>query len=182
MASFNKVTLIGHLGSDPDVRYLDGGNVVAKFNVATTEKYTSRSGEKVEQTEWFRVEFWNDQAKLAEQYLKKGNPVYVEGRLRTETWTDKEGKERFSLSVRGNVLQFLGGREGNEGGYEAPRQQSQQPAPSAPPQQPAQPQQRQAAPAPAPQQSAPAAKQQPARREPEPTPFEGNSGDDDLPF
>jgi single-strand DNA-binding protein len=164
MASFNKVTLIGHLGSDPEMRYLDGGAAVVRFNVATTEKYTNRNGEKVEQTEWFRVEFWNDQAKLAEQYLKKGNPVYVEGRLRTETWTDKEGKERFSLSVRGSVLQFLGGREGSEGGYESPRQQ--------------------AAPTPQPQAPRPAPQPAPARqtRQPEPTPFEGNGGDDDLPF
>lgn len=174
MASLNKVTLIGNLGADPEVRYLDGGAVVAQFNVATTEKFTNRNGERVEQTEWFRVELWNDQAKIAEKYLKKGNPVYIEGRLRTETWTDKEGKERFSLRVRANTMQLLGSpsepRDG-DGGYEAPRQQVA-PAPqaaSAP--QPAPVQQRQAAPA-----------KQPARRaEPEPTPFDAG-GDDDLPF
>lgn len=177
MASLNKVTLIGNLGADPDVRYLDGGTVVAQFNVATTEKFTNRNGEKVEQTEWFRVELWNDQAKIAEKYLKKGNPVYIEGRLRTETWTDKEGKERFSLRVRANTMQLLGSsgdRDGSEGGYEAQPQQRQQAAPA--PAQQAQPQQRQA---PAPQ-AAPAKQQ--ARREPEPTPFEANGGDDDLPF
>jgi single-strand DNA-binding protein len=178
MASLNKVTLIGNLGADPDVRYLDGGNVVAQFNVATTEKFTNRNGEKVEQTEWFRVELWNEQAKIAEKYLKKGNPVYIEGRLRTETWTDKEGKERFSLRVRANTMQLLGSpgdRDHNDGGYEAPRQQSA-------PQQQAQPQQQAPATADRPQQrQAPAPKQQ-ASREPEPTPFEGNSGDDDLPF
>ncbi|WP_019989894.1 single-stranded DNA-binding protein [Rudanella lutea] len=169
MASLNKVTLIGNLGADPEVRYLDGGAVVAQFNVATTEKYTNRNGEKVEQTEWFRVELWNDQAKIAEKYLKKGNPVYIEGRLRTETWVDKEGKERFSLRVRANTMQLLGSpgeRDQNEGGYEAPRQQQAAPAPR----------QQQAAPAP----SAPAPQRQ--ARQPEPTPFDGNSGDDDLPF
>lgn len=175
MASLNKVTLIGNLGADPDVRYLDGGTVVAQFNVATTEKFTNRNGEKVEQTEWFRIELWNEQAKIAEKFLKKGNSVYIEGRLRTETWTDKEGKERFSLRVRASTMQLLGSPNERDGeGYEAPRQQ---PAQSAPQQQP----QRQSAPAPTTQQAAPAAKQ-PVRREPEPTPFEGNSGDDDLPF
>ncbi|HLL94891.1 MAG TPA: single-stranded DNA-binding protein [Spirosoma sp.] len=183
MASLNKMTIIGNLGADPEVRYLDGGAVVAQFNVATTEKFTNRNGEKVEQTEWFRVELWNEQAKVAEKYLKKGNPVYIEGRLRTEVWTDKEGKERTSLRVRANTMQLLGGPAGGAGsedGYsEAPRQQAtQQTAPANTPdrRQQAAPQQ-QAAPA---QQASP--RQQPQRREPDPVPFESNSGDDDLPF
>lgn len=179
MASLNKMTIIGNLGADPEVRYLDGGTVVATFNVATTEKYTSRNGEKVEQTEWFRVELWNEQAKVAEKYLKKGNSVYVEGRLRTELWTDKEGKERTSLRVRANTMQLLGSPSSDrqdDGYYETPRQQ-------APPAQPAP----QPAPAERPrQQAAPVAQAAPApatrRREPDPVPFESNSGDDDLPF
>jgi single-strand DNA-binding protein len=174
MASLNKMTIIGNLGADPEVRYLDGGAVVATFNVATTEKYTNRNGEKVEQTEWFRVELWNEQAKVAEKYLKKGNSVYVEGRLRTELWTDKEGKERTSLRVRANTMQLLGSpneQRADEPQYEAPRQQAA-PAPAAPaPERPR-------------QQAAQAPRQQaaPQRREPEPVPFESNSGDDDLPF
>lgn len=175
MASLNKMTIIGNLGADPEVRYLDGGTVVATFNVATTEKYTNKSGEKVEQTEWFRVELWNDQAKVAEKYLKKGNSVYVEGRLRTEVWTDKEGKERTSLRVRANTMQLLGSPNADRQDdvqYEAPRQQAAPAQPAPAPRQQAAPQ-----PAPAPRQQAPA-----ARREPEPVPFEGNSGDDDLPF
>lgn len=178
MASLNKVILIGNVGNDPEVRYFDGGGVVARFSVATNERYTNRSGETVEQTEWFRVEAWNDQAKTIEKYLRKGSQIYVEGRLRTETFTDKEGKERFSLGVRATSFQFLGGpNDRPDGGtYDAPRQQSA-PAP-------------QAAPVPAPtaerprQQAAPASRQQPAasRREPDPVPFESNSGDDDLPF
>jgi single-strand DNA-binding protein len=171
------MTIIGNLGADPEVRYLDGGAVVATFNVATTEKYTNRNGEKVEQTEWFRVELWNEQAKVAEKYLKKGNSVYVEGRLRTEIWTDKEGKERTSLRVRASVMQLLGSPNSDrpeEPEYEAPRAQAAAPARQQP--QP----QRAAAPAPAPQPSA-APRQQPARREPEPMPFDGG-GDDDLPF
>ena len=181
MASLNKMTIIGNLGADPEVRYLDGGAVVAQFNVATTEKYTNRNGEKVEQTEWFRVELWNDQAKVAEKYLKKGNPVYIEGRLRTEVWTDKEGKERTSLRVRANTMQLLGSPANDrqdEGYYEAPRQQQASPQ-AAPTPQPRQQ-------APAPQQATPAPqaapRQQAQRREPEPVPFESNSGDDDLPF
>ncbi len=183
MASLNKMTIIGNLGADPEVRYLDGGTVVATFNVATTEKYTSRNGEKVEQTEWFRVELWNEQAKVAEKYLKKGNSVYVEGRLRTELWTDKEGKERTSLRVRANTMQLLGSPNSDrqdDGYQDAPAQQTA-PVQSAP----------KAASQPAPaerprQQAAPVAQAAPApatrRREPDPVPFESNSGDDDLPF
>ena len=176
MASLNKMTIIGNLGADPEVRYLDGGAIVATFNVATTEKYTNRNGEKVEQTEWFRVELWNEQAKVAEKYLKKGNSVYVEGRLRTELWTDKDGKERTSLRVRATTMQLLGSPSGDrpDDGYEAPRQQV---APT------------QSAPQPAPverarQQATPeaTAATAPRRREPDPVPFESNSGDDDLPF
>lgn len=179
MASLNKMTIIGNLGADPEVRYLDGGAVVATFNVATTEKFTNRNGEKVEQTEWFRVELWNEQAKVAEKYLKKGNAVYVEGRLRTELWTDKEGKERTSLRVRATTMQLLGSPNSDkpdENYYEAPRQQAAsvssvpQPAPAERPR----------------QQTAPVAQAAPAsasrRREPDPVPFESNSGDDDLPF
>ncbi len=183
MASLNKMTIIGNLGADPEVRYLDGGAVVAQFNVATTEKYTNRNGEKVEQTEWFRVELWNEQAKVAEKYLKKGNPVYIEGRLRTEVWTDKEGKERTSLRVRANTMQLLGSpmNDRQDDGYsEAPAPRQQAAPVSAPPQAaPRQqaPSQQQAAPV---QQAAP--RQQPQRREPDPVPFESNSGDDDLPF
>ena len=174
MASLNKMTIIGNLGADPEVRYLDGGAVVATFNVATTEKYTNRNGEKVEQTEWFRVELWNEQAKVAEKYLKKGNSVYVEGRLRTELWTDKEGKERTSLRVRANTMQLLGSPSGGQDdvSYEAPRQQAP-PVQAAPERDRPQPQA-----APSRQQAAPAAR----RREPDPVPFESNSGEDDLPF
>ena len=174
MASLNKVTLIGNLGADPEVRYLDGGAVVAQFNVATTEKYTNRTGEKVEQTEWFRVELWNEQAKVAEQYLKKGNPVYIEGRLRTELWTDKDGKERFSLRVRASTMQLLGSPNDRQGGSDYGQQ--------APPAQQAQPRQ-QSASAPA-QQAAPRQAAAPAqpRQQPASAPTFNDGGDDDLPF
>ena len=164
MASLNKMTIIGNLGADPEVRYLDGGAVVATFNVATTEKYTNRNGEKVEQTEWFRVELWNEQAKVAEKYLKKGNSVYVEGRLRTELWTDKEGKERTSLKVRASVMQLLG----------SPNSDRQDDSPAETPHQ-------QEAPVAQPTKQATPRPQLAARKEPEPQ-FDSSSGDDDLPF
>lgn len=178
MASMNKVILIGNVGNDPEVKYFDGGSVVARVSLATNEVYTNRNNERVEQTEWFRVEFWNEQAKTIEKYVKKGNQLYVEGKLRTETYTDREGKERFSLGVRAQTFQFLGGRndDGQGGGqYEsapaqAPRQQPQAqaaPAPAAAPRQ-------QAAP-----QAAPARAAKPA---PAPAAFDNSGGDDDLPF
>ncbi len=163
MASLNKVIIIGNVGNDPDVRYLDGGSVVAKFSVATNERYTTRSGEQVESTEWFRVEVWNDQAKTIEKYVRKGQQIYVEGRLKTETYMDKEGKERFSLNVRATTFQFLGGP--NDRQSDGSEQQPSAPAQAAP---------APAKPAPARQQSAPA--QQPAPA------FESNGNDDDLPF
>jgi len=163
MASLNKVIIIGNVGNDPDVRYLDGGSVVAKFSVATNERYTTRSGEQVESTEWFRVEVWNDQAKTIEKYVRKGQQIYVEGRLKTETYMDKEGKERFSLNVRATTFQFLGGP--NDRQNDGSEQQPSAPAQAAP---------APAKPAPARQQSAPA--QQPAPA------FESNGNDDDLPF
>ena len=179
MAGVNKVILIGHLGSDPEIRHLDGGSMIARFNIATTEAYNNKSGERVEQTEWHRIEMWDNLAKIAEQYLKKGSQVYVEGRLRTESWKDKEGADRTTLRIRVNNMTLLGGRPDNSGN----NTNSEAPAAAERPQQQAatadRPQQRQA---PAAQQAAPAPAKQAARREPEPTPFEGNSGDDDLPF
>jgi single-strand DNA-binding protein len=115
MASVNKVILIGNLGNDPEVKYLNADTVVANFNIATTEKYTDRNGQKVEQTEWHRIELWGDQAKTAEKYLKKGNPVYIEGKIRTEKWTDKDGNERSTVKVRATLMTLLGSRN-NEGG------------------------------------------------------------------
>jgi single-strand DNA-binding protein len=111
--SVNKVILIGNLGSDPEVRYLDGGSSVARFNIATSESYTNKSGERVEQTEWHRIELWDRLAQIAEKYLKKGNSVYIEGRIRTENWTDKEGQQRSGVTIRANNMTLLGGPSGN---------------------------------------------------------------------
>lgn len=142
MAGVNKVILLGNLGSDPEVRHLENGSAVARFNIATSESYTNRSGERVEQTEWHRIELWDNLAKIAEQYLKKGNTVYIEGKLRTETWTDKEGKQREGKTVRANTMQLVGGRSGGSSseenqssGYNAPQaapRTSSPPKPAAP--------------------------------------------------
>lgn len=109
MAGVNKVILIGNLGADPEVRHLESGSVVANFNIATSETYTNKGGERVEQTEWHRIELWDRLAQIAEQYLKKGNQVYIEGRLRTENWTDKDGQPRSRVSIRANSMTLLGG-------------------------------------------------------------------------
>jgi single-strand DNA-binding protein len=107
--SVNKVILIGNLGSDPEVRYLETGSAVAKFSIATTEAYNNKNGERVEHTEWHRIELWEGLAKVAEKYLKKGNQVYIEGRIRTDSWTDKEGQPRTGVTIRANSMTLLGG-------------------------------------------------------------------------
>ena len=102
--------LIGNLGSDPEVRHLSTGSSVANFNIATSESYTNKSGERVTQTEWHKIELWDNLAKVAEQYLRKGSTVYIEGKLRTENWTDKEGISRTTVRVRATNMNLIGGR------------------------------------------------------------------------
>jgi single-strand DNA-binding protein len=138
--SVNKVILIGNLGSDPEVRYLESGSAVAKFNIATTESYTNKNGERVDNTEWHRIELWEGLAKVAEKYLKKGNQVYIEGRIRTDSWTDKEGQQRTGVTIRANSMTLLGGPAGSGAGaepgqgYSQPStQRSSQPARSSDP-------------------------------------------------
>mgnify|MGYP002713317794 CR=1 FL=1 len=118
MAGVNKVILIGNLGSDPEVRHLSNGAVVANFNIATSESYTNKNGERVTQTEWHRIELWEGLAKVAEQYLKKGQTVYIEGKLKTENWQDSDGNNRTTTRIRGNNMTMLGGRntDTQEGG------------------------------------------------------------------
>ncbi|MCY7352829.1 MAG: single-stranded DNA-binding protein [Cytophagaceae bacterium] len=112
--SVNKVILIGNLGNDPEVRSLPSGMKVVNFNIATSEQYTNKNGEQVTQTEWHRIEMWDKMADIAERYLKKGNPVYIEGRIRTEEWTDKEGHSRTTVKIRAQEMSLLGGRPGDE--------------------------------------------------------------------
>ena len=114
MASVNKVILIGNLGKDPETRYLPSGDAVANFSIATTEKFTDKSGAQQEHTEWHRVSFFGRQAEIAGEYLKKGSPVYIEGRIRTRKWQDKEGQDRFTTEIVGDRMQLLGSRGGSE--------------------------------------------------------------------
>jgi single-strand DNA-binding protein len=124
MAGVNKVILIGNLGADPEVRHLEGGNVVANFNIATSETFT-KNGEKVTQTEWHRIEAWEGLARVAEQFLKKGNSVYIEGKIRTDTWQDKEGNTKYTTKIRANTLNLLGGKGGGGTTEDALIQQAQ---------------------------------------------------------
>jgi single-strand DNA-binding protein len=110
MASVNKVILIGNLGKDPETRYLPSGDAVTNISLATSETWKDRNGEKQEHTEWHRVAFFGKQAEIAGEYLKKGSPVYVEGRIRTRKWQDKEGQDRYSTEIIADRLQLLGSR------------------------------------------------------------------------
>lgn len=118
MRGVNRVTLIGNLGKDPDVQYLDGNIGVAKFSLATTETYKDKTGKLVSQTEWHTVVLWRGLADLAQKYLHKGSLVYIEGRLKTRSWEDKEGNKKFATEIVGENLIMLDKR--NEGGYIAP--------------------------------------------------------------
>src|SRR3954453_1588300 len=117
MRGVNRVMLIGNLGKDPDVQFLEGNIGVAKFPLATTETYKDRSGKLISQTEWHTVVLWRGLADLAEKYLHKGSLVYIEGRLRTRSWEDKEGNKKFATEVVGDNLIMLDKRnDGNTGG------------------------------------------------------------------
>lgn len=123
MASVNKVILIGNLGKDPETRYMPNGEAVTNITLATTETWKDKSGEKQEKTEWHRVTFYRKLAEIAGEYLKKGRPVYVEGRLETRKWTDKAGVERYTTEVIANDMKMLGSKPGS-GSYEGDREES----------------------------------------------------------
>jgi single-strand DNA-binding protein len=116
MASVNKVILIGNLGRDPETRYTTGGDAVTNLRIATTETWKDKAGEKQEKTEWHTVVLFGRQAEIAGEYLKKGRSVYIEGRLQTRKYTDKEGVEKYSTEIVGDRMQLLGSREGGGGG------------------------------------------------------------------
>jgi single-strand DNA-binding protein len=118
MASINKVILIGNLGRDPEVRYTPGGAAICNVTIATSRNWKDKnSGEKMEETEWHRVVFYDRLAEIAGEYLKKGRSVYVEGRLKTRKWQDKEGQDRYTTEIIADNMQMLGGREGMGGGH-----------------------------------------------------------------
>lgn len=110
MASFNKITIVGYLGRDPELRYTPQGTPVCNFSVATTERRKDKGGEPQDITTWFRVNYWGRLAELASQYLAKGRQVYIEGRLTTQEWQDRDGNTRTSLEVHGTDLHFIGPR------------------------------------------------------------------------
>ena len=110
MASFNKITIVGYLGRDPELRYTPQGTPVCDFSVATTERRKDKGGEPQDSTTWFKVVFWGRQAEVANQYLSKGKQVYLEGRLSQREWQDRDGNTRTSLEVTGTDLQFIGSR------------------------------------------------------------------------
>jgi len=113
MASVNKVILVGNLGRDPETRYMPDGNALCNLNLATTYTWKDKaSGDKKEETEWHRVTLRNRLAEIAGEYLKKGSPVYIEGRLRTRKWTDKENIERYTTEIVADSMQLLGSRSG----------------------------------------------------------------------
>jgi len=122
--SFNKVILVGNLGRDPELRYTPQGTPVCHFTMATNERRKDKSGEMQDQTTWFRVTLWGRQAETASQYLTKGKQVYIEGRLRVEEYTDRDGKPRHSLEVNATDMQFIGGRADEAG---VPRTQAAEP-------------------------------------------------------
>ena len=170
MASVNKVIIVGNLGKDPEMRSFPSGDQVANVTIATTDKWKDKqSGEMKEATEWHRIVFNGRLAEIVGQYLRKGSQVYVEGSLRTRTWTDQSGVEKFTTEIRADQMQMLGSRQGmggagagagghdEGGGYDAPRQSA-----------------------------APASRPPPPRQAPAPAPSKANSGfddmDDDIPF
>ena len=143
MASVNKVTLIGNLGRDPEVRYAPSGAAICNVAIATSRNWKDKtSGERQEETEWHRVVFYDHLAEIAGEYLKKGKSVYIEGRLKTRKWTDKDGVEKYTTEIIAQEMTMLGSREGGAGGggggddgyseqrAEAPRRAAPAPAPA----------------------------------------------------
>lgn len=126
MASVNKVILIGLIGKDPETRYMSSGEAVTNITLATTDTWKGKSGEKQEKTEWHRVTFYRKLAEIAGEYLKKGKPVYIEGRLETRKWTDKQGIERYTTDIIATDMKMLGSKP-------AEQAQDKQPARSQPP-------------------------------------------------
>ena len=135
MASVNKVILVGNLGRDPETRYMPDGGAITNISIATTSTWKDKSGEKQEATEWHRVAFFGKLAEIAGEYLKKGSQVYVEGKLKTRKWQDKEGVDKYTTEVIADAMQMLGGRQGmggdgsgSSGGSSAPSSGAAKPA------------------------------------------------------
>lgn len=132
--SVNKAILVGHVGNDPEVRHLEGGTPVANFRLATSESYNSKSGERVTQTEWHNIVVWRGLAEVVEKYVKKGSQLYIEGRIRTRAWDDKEGNKRYTTEIVCDNMRMLGrsGDSTGENNYEQNSQSSQSTSSAAP--------------------------------------------------
>jgi single-strand DNA-binding protein len=108
----NKVILVGNLGKDPEFKYTPGGQPVATFSLATSERFTDKNGQRQDRTEWHNIVMWGKQAELANQYLKKGRTVYIEGKITTRSWDDKDGNKKYKTEIVANTMQFIGGSGG----------------------------------------------------------------------
>ena len=181
--SVNKVILVGNVGKDPETRYLEGGTAVCSFSLATSETYRNRDGEKVTNTEWHNIVLWRGLAEVAEKYVKKGSQLFIEGRIRTRSWDDRDGNKRYTTEIVGDNMQMLGrraddqgaqtGQQGTQGGQQGAQtgQQGAKPDPQSPP-------------------SGPQTTPSPQAQEPSTGSDQGNSfndvspaeGPDDLPF
>ena len=142
MASVNKVILVGNLGRDPEMRYTAGGDAIANFSIACTDSYKDKNGAKHDRTDWVRIVIFGRTAEVAGQYLKKGSSVYIEGRLQTRKWQNKEGVDQYTTEVVADRMQMLGGREGGaSNSYESMDEDQSQPQQASRPAQTAQAQQ-----------------------------------------
>lgn len=126
MASVNKAILIGNLGADPELRYTPAGKAVATFNIATTDRWRGSDGQMQERTEWHRIVMWDRQAEVAKEYLRKGSPVYIEGRIQTRNYDDKDGVKRYVTEIVGQRMQLLGQRGDSSSVSSGPSQPQQQ--------------------------------------------------------
>ena len=124
--SVNKVILVGNVGKDPETRYLEGGTAVCSFSLATSETYRNRDGEKITNTKWHNIVLWRGLAEVAEKYVKKGSQLFIEGRIRTRSWDDRDGNKRYTTEIVGDNMQMLGRRPDDQGVQES------QEAPAAP--------------------------------------------------
>jgi len=133
--SVNKAILVGNVGKDPETRYLEGGTVVSRFPLATSEVYRNREGEKISNTEWHNVVLWRGLAEVAEKYVRKGTQLYIEGRIKTRSYTDKEGNTRYTTEIVGDNMQMLGKRQDdNTSDDNGPAQENNNPKPDSKPQ------------------------------------------------
>lgn len=157
--SFNKIILVGNLGKDPDLRYTPQGVAVCSFSMATNERRKDKSGESQDITTWFKVTLWRERAETAAKYLTKGSPVYIEGRLRIEEWTDRDNNNRYTLDVQATDMQFISSRDGG-GEYSGGQHEDEHETHSGPP----------------------AAASSPAASSAAATGGSGPAADDDIPF